>query len=71
VPQLVLTPPVPAVDALALTTELVEIAQTHCPNGHRLRPGQMVGGYGAHPDGGQRRIWICRACGAITWDKDR
>jgi hypothetical protein len=48
--------------------ELVEIAPTHCPNGHRLGPGQVLVGYGVRPDGIRARRWMCRTCGVITWD---
>jgi hypothetical protein len=47
----------------------VEIPPTHCPNGHRLGPSQVLVGFGAHPDGGRRRIWICRECGVVIWDE--
>jgi hypothetical protein len=45
-------------------------APTHCPDGHRMGPGQvLVGnqpcGGGAHP--GSHLTWTCRECGATAY----
>lgn len=48
--------------------EIVEIAPTHCANGHRLGPLEVLIAYREHPDGvGRARVWTCRACGDETW----
>jgi hypothetical protein len=49
--------------------ELVEVAPSHCPAGHRLGVRQVLVGFGISPDGVRARSWTCRTCGAIVWDE--
>jgi hypothetical protein len=50
--------------------ELAEVAPSHCPNGHRLGPGQVL--IGTLPcwcagAAGHRTYW-CRDCQAVIFD---
>jgi hypothetical protein len=49
--------------------ETVEIPPERCPNGHEIGPGKVIVGYGPNPDGFRARSWLCRRCGALTWDQ--
>jgi hypothetical protein len=49
--------------------EIVETGQPEsCANGHPLA-GNVIVGYGSHPDGGRARCYTCKVCGETWWDE--
>jgi len=52
--------------------QVVEVAPTHCPNGHALkRPNVQIGYLPCScADGRGHRLWRCWTCGAVIYDPD-
>lgn len=57
-------------EATGRATEIREIAPTHCPNGHELRPPNVRVGYAGCPCAGAQRghrTYWCIQCGEYTY----